>query len=167
MRADLGWSYFTAGAMNTVNAAGYLAGALAMPSLMARFGARAEDLRQGTLTVMRAWSIYSPAMAFASSLGIGLVLWFGGSQVLANKMTVGELVQFLLYLGLFYEPIGRLHGLNQMLQSARAASERVFDIMDATEECRMSNVRGFEFSTIHFLLSQFQFCAELLSRFLF
>ncbi len=101
----------------------------------ARFGARAEDLRQGTLTVMRAWSIYSPAMAFASSLGIGLVLWFGGAQVLANQMTVGELVQFLLYLAFFYEPIGRLHGLNQMLQSARAASERVFDIMDATEEC--------------------------------
>ena len=101
----------------------------------ARFGARAEDLRQGTLTVMRAWAIYSPAMAFASSLGIGLVLWFGGTQVLASKMTVGELVQFLLYLALFYEPVGRLHGLNQMLQSARAASERVFDIMDATEEC--------------------------------
>ncbi len=104
----------------------------------ARFGARAEDLRQGTLTVMRAWAIYSPAMAFASSLGIGLVLWFGGTQVLAGKMTVGELVQFLLYLALFYEPIGRLHGLNQMLQSARAASERVFDIMDATAECRTS-----------------------------
>lgn len=104
----------------------------------ARFGARAEELRQGTLTVMRAWSIYSPAMAFASSLGIGLVLWFGGTQVLANKMTVGELVQFLLYLGLFYEPISRLHGLNQMLQSARAAAERVFDIMDATEEREVS-----------------------------
>ncbi len=102
----------------------------------ARFAARAEDLRQGTLTVMRAWSIYSPAMAFASALGTGLVLWFGGTQVLAGKMTVGELVQFLLYLGLFYEPIGRLHGLNQMLQSARAAAERVFDIMDATEEQR-------------------------------
>ncbi len=107
-----------------------------------RFGARAEDLRQGTLTVMRAWAIYSPAMAFASSLGIGLVLWFGGTQVLAGKMTVGELVQFLLYLALFYEPIGRLHGLNQMLQSARAASERVFDIMDATVESRMSNSEG-------------------------
>ena len=102
----------------------------------ARFAARAEDLRQGTLTVMRAWSVYSPAMAFASSLGIGLVLWFGGTQVLAGRMTVGGLVQFLLYLGLFYEPVGRLHGLNQMLQSARAAAERVFDIMDATEEGR-------------------------------
>ena len=36
MRADLGWSYFVAGAMNTVNAAGYLAGALAAPSAAAR-----------------------------------------------------------------------------------------------------------------------------------
>ena len=40
MRADLGWSYATAGAMNTANAAGYLLGALAMPSLLRRFGPR-------------------------------------------------------------------------------------------------------------------------------
>ena len=40
MRADLGWSYTTAGAMNTLNAAGYLAGALALPWTLARFDAR-------------------------------------------------------------------------------------------------------------------------------
>ena len=40
MRADLGWSYFTAGAMNTVNAAGYLAGALVAPPCLRRYGAR-------------------------------------------------------------------------------------------------------------------------------
>ena len=40
MRADLGWSYFTAGAMNTVNAAGYLVGALLLPRALARFDAR-------------------------------------------------------------------------------------------------------------------------------
>lgn len=40
MRADLGWSYLTAGAMNTVNAAGYLVGALAMPRLLRRLDAR-------------------------------------------------------------------------------------------------------------------------------
>jgi ATP-binding cassette subfamily B protein/subfamily B ATP-binding cassette protein MsbA len=49
-------------------------------------------------------------------------------------LTVGELVGFILYLALFYEPLGRLHGLNQMLQAARAAGERVFDILDATPE---------------------------------
>ena len=41
MRADLGWSYFTAGAMNTGNAAGYLLGAQLMPRAIARFGPRA------------------------------------------------------------------------------------------------------------------------------
>jgi predicted MFS family arabinose efflux permease len=40
MRADLGWSYFTAGAMNTANAAGYLLGALLLPRVLARFDAR-------------------------------------------------------------------------------------------------------------------------------
>jgi MFS family permease len=47
MRADLGWSYFTAGAINTVNAAGYLVGALLTPIAMRRFGARASLLAGG------------------------------------------------------------------------------------------------------------------------
>jgi ATP-binding cassette subfamily B protein len=99
-----------------------------------RFARRADDLREGTLGVMRAWAMYSPAMSFAGALGTALVLWFGGRDVLAGKMTVGYLVQFIIYLTLFYEPVGRLHGLNQMLQAARASGERVFDISDATEE---------------------------------
>ncbi|MCL5096588.1 MAG: ABC transporter ATP-binding protein/permease [Candidatus Omnitrophica bacterium] len=99
-----------------------------------RFAQRADDLRQGTLCIMRVWALYSPAMAFFASLGSGLVLWYGGRQVLAGRMSMGELVGFLLYLSLFYDPIGRLHGLNQMLQAARAAGERVFDILDAAVE---------------------------------
>ena len=100
----------------------------------ARFASRADELRQGTLGVMRVWANYSPAMSFAAALGSGLVLWFGGRMVIGGTMKIGELVGFLFFLALFYEPIGRLHGLNQMLQAARAAGERVFDILDATPE---------------------------------
>ena len=99
-----------------------------------RFAARADALRQGTLGIMRVWALYSPTMSFAGAVGLALVLWVGGGQVLAGRMTSGQLVGFLFYLGMFYAPIGQLHGLNQMLQSARAAGERVFDILDATEE---------------------------------
>ena len=99
-----------------------------------RFTARADDLRQGTLGVMRAWALYSPAMSFAAALGTVLVLWVGGRQVLNGSMSLGELISFLFYLMLFYEPLGRLHGLNQMLQAARAAGERVFDILDSPVE---------------------------------
>ena len=99
-----------------------------------RFAQRADELRQGTLGVMRVWAAYSPAMSFTAALGSGLVLWAGGRMVVQGTMSLGHLVGFLLFLALFYEPIGRLHGLNQMLQAARAAGERVFDILDATTE---------------------------------
>ncbi len=99
-----------------------------------RFASRAADLRTGTLGIMRVWATYSPAMSLAGALGLVLVLWAGGAQALAGRMTVGQLVGFMFYLGLFYEPVARLHGLNQMLQAARAAGERVFDILDAPAE---------------------------------
>ena len=124
-----------------------------------RFTDRAEAMRQGTLTIMRAWAFYNPAMSFIAASGTGLVLWIGGNQVMNTPMSVGELVAFLFYLALFYEPIGKLHGLNQMLQAARAGGERVFDILDATEERKDAKsshplpepVRGeVEFREIHF-----------------
>ena len=99
-----------------------------------RFATRADDLRTGTLGIMRVWSMYSPAMGFAASLGMGLVLWVGGWQVLNDKLSLGNLIGFLFLLALFYDPIARLHGLNQILQAARAGGERVFDILDATTE---------------------------------
>jgi len=99
-----------------------------------RFATRADELRAGTLGIMRVWATYSPAMSFAGALGIALVLWVGGAQVLANKISLGQLIGFLFYLALFYEPISRLHGLNQMLQAARAAGERIFDILDSPRE---------------------------------
>jgi len=55
-------------------------------------------------------------------------------MVIHGDMEPGALVGYLLYLGMFYTPIGQLHGLNQLLQSGRAAGERVLDILDSTEE---------------------------------
>ncbi|MDB6055550.1 MAG: transporter related-protein, partial [Verrucomicrobiales bacterium] len=52
-----------------------------------RLAERASELRNGTLGVMRVWSIYSPAMAFAGALGTVLVLWVGGLQVIHGEMT--------------------------------------------------------------------------------
>jgi ATP-binding cassette subfamily B protein len=107
-----------------------------------RFAARADALRQGTLRVMRAWAWYSPGMAFLAALGTVLVLWVGGREVLGGRMTQGELIGFLLFLGLLYPPIGQLHALNQLAQSARAAGERVFDILDAPEEAGVDQGAG-------------------------
>lgn len=99
-----------------------------------RFTKRAGDMRTAQLGIMRVWAVYGPTMGFAGAAGFALVLWVGGSLAIAGKMSPGELVGFLLFLHMFYAPIGQLHGLNQMMQSARAAGERVFDILDTAEE---------------------------------
>jgi len=99
-----------------------------------RFAERADGLRQSTLGIMKVWAIYQPAMGFAGAIGFALVLWIGGRMVIQQQMEPGALVGYLLYLGMFYTPIGQLHGLNQLLQSGRAAGERVLDILDSTEE---------------------------------
>lgn len=99
-----------------------------------RFSDKAEELRQGTLEVMRAWAIYSPGMNLASWLGMPIVLWIGGTRVLDGTMSQGQLAEFLIYLMMLYSPIGKLHGLNQMIAGTRAAGERVFDILDAPME---------------------------------
>lgn len=108
------------------------------PHELGRFQGKAGDLRRATLRVMGAWSVYSPAMEFCAALGLVIVLWLGGRAVIAGEMTIGVLVGFLAYLGMFYEPVRRLHGLNQMFQAGRAAGERVFDILDAPVEIRQS-----------------------------
>ena len=96
----------------------------------ARFNSVSDQLRHATLVVMRVWAIYNPAMYLIGSLGIVLVVWVGARQVLAGTMAVGDLIAFLMLTGFLYEPINKLHQLNQLVQAGRAAGERVFEIMD-------------------------------------
>jgi ATP-binding cassette, subfamily B, bacterial len=104
------------------------------PHELDRFQSRAQTLRRSTLRVMGAWSVYSPAMEFSAWLGYIIVFWLGGRAVIADQLSLGKLVGFLAYLGMLYQPVRSLHGLNQMFQAGRAAGERVFDILDAPVE---------------------------------
>ncbi len=99
-----------------------------------RFNVASRDLQRTTLGVMFAWALYSPAMSFFASLGLVLVVAFGGADVLAGRMQIGELVAFITLVRFLYEPIGRLHQLNQLFQAGRAAGERVFEILDEPVE---------------------------------
>jgi len=99
---------------------------------LAEFESKAGEVKAGTLKVMHAWSIYSPTMSFLGAVGFVLVIYFGGLKVMEEGSTfsIGDLTAFLLYIGLLYEPVNRLHQLNQLAQAGRAAAERVFKILD-------------------------------------
>ena len=100
----------------------------------ARFNNVSGALKQATLHVMRIWAIYRPSMHFLSSVGMVLVLWIGAYALKDGRISAGDLAAFLLLLKFFYDPIESLHQLNQILQTGRAAGERVFNILDAEPE---------------------------------
>ena len=100
----------------------------------ARFNRASDQLRHATLVVMRTWAIYSPSMSLFEAIGAVLVLGFGSHAVLTGTMQIGDLVAFLLLMAFLYDPITRLHQLNQLVQAGRAAGERVFDILDEKPE---------------------------------
>ncbi|MFT6178579.1 MAG: ABC-type multidrug transport system fused ATPase/permease subunit [Akkermansiaceae bacterium] len=100
----------------------------------ANFNRLSGRMRKATLRLMKWWAVYSPGMSFIGMIGYVLVLATGGMAVINGEMTQGELFQFFLLLSLFYEPVSKLHQLNQMALSSRAAADRVFEILDSEDE---------------------------------
>src|SRR6478736_1733176 len=100
----------------------------------ARFNRASDQLRYATLVVMRTWAIYSPSMSMFEAIGALLVVGFGSHAVLTGSMQLGDLVAFLMLTAFLYDPISRLHQLNQLVQAGRAAGERVFEILDEPAE---------------------------------
>jgi ATP-binding cassette, subfamily B, bacterial len=104
------------------------------PEEHARFNRVSDQLRHATLVVMRVWAIYSPSMSLFEALGAVIVLAFGGHAVLTGTLQIGDLVAILMLMAFLYDPVTRLHQLNQLVQAGRAAGERVFEILDKTPE---------------------------------
>lgn len=100
----------------------------------ARFNRVSDQLRHATLVVMRVWALYSPSMSMFEAIGAVIVLAFGSYSVLSGAMQIGDLVAFLMLTAFLYDPISRLHQLNQLVQAGRAAGERVFEILDEPTE---------------------------------
>ena len=101
-----------------------------------RFNRVSDELRRATLVVMKVWAAYNPSMYLIGMLGVILTVFLGTRAVLAGTMQLGDLGAFLLAVGYLYEPVGKLHQLNQLIQAGRAAGERVFEIIDEPVEAQ-------------------------------
>ena len=121
-----------------------------------RFNEASDALRRATLVVMKIWAIYSPSMYLFGSLGILLVVVVGTRDIFSGATNLGDLTAFLIFSGFLYEPMGKLHQLNQLIQAGRAAGERVFEIIDEPAESQRGRkfereVRGgIEFRDVSF-----------------
>ncbi len=82
---------------------------------------------------IKVFAVFLPLTELMSAITIGTILWYGGSQVMAGKMTIGMLVAFLSYMRLFFQPMRELSQKYSIVQSALASAERIFQLLDSTE----------------------------------
>jgi ABC-type multidrug transport system fused ATPase/permease subunit len=99
-----------------------------------RFNKESDELRRASLAVTRVWALYHSSMYLFGSLGVLLVVAVGARDILSGASQLGDLAAFLVLASFLYEPIGKLHELNQLVQAGRAAGERVFEILDSVGE---------------------------------
>lgn len=80
------------------------------------------------------YAVYFPSVELITALGLALIVWFGGGQILAGTLSFGALVAFLQYAQRFYRPLAALTEKYNILQAAMASSERIFELLDAEIE---------------------------------
>jgi len=79
---------------------------------------------------IRLFAIFMPMIEVFSSLAIAMIIWYGGGEILRERMSLGMLVAFLSYMRLFFQPVREMSQKYSIVQSALASAERIFQLLD-------------------------------------
>src|SRR2546429_3612395 len=94
------------------------------------FANRNHDNMLAWRDAILAYALFYPAVEFLSFATIALIFWDGGNRILHGAFTIGVLIEFTMYAQRFFRPIQDLSEKFNILQSAMAASERIFKLLD-------------------------------------
>lgn len=99
-------------------------------SELKRFTVESENYYHAVIQGIRYWATFFPVMRFLSLLGTAVVLGAGAVMVIRDALSLGSLVAFISYLNFLYAPIRRLIDIDNIIQEAIAAGERIFELFD-------------------------------------
>lgn len=97
-----------------------------------------EKLRKEHIKQLFTFSIYNPTNFLMNITATSILLWFGGKMVFEGTISIGTIVVFQRYISKFFEPIQELAEQLNIIQSAAAASERIFGLLDEEPEIKGS-----------------------------
>ena len=80
------------------------------------------------------FALFRPLIDLLASIGLALLIWFGGAGVIASLVSLGTLVAFISYVEYLFDPIRDIAEKFNLMQSAMAAGERIFMLLDEPEE---------------------------------
>jgi subfamily B ATP-binding cassette protein MsbA len=95
-----------------------------------RYNSAIESAFRAVMRVIQMRSLVGPAIDFIVAANVVLILWYGGREVLAGRLSGGELVSFLIYMGVIGQSVSELGGLFTSYQETLGATQRVFEILD-------------------------------------
>ncbi len=76
------------------------------------------------------YAVFFPIVELIGALSVGLIIWYGGGQVVQDAVSIGIIVSFIQYTEMFFRPIRDLSEKYNILQTAMASSERIFELLD-------------------------------------
>jgi ATP-binding cassette, subfamily B, multidrug efflux pump len=94
------------------------------------FSKRNKDNMLAWRDAILAYALFYPAVEFLSFATIALIYWSGGNRILSHTLSIGVLIEFTMFAQRFFRPIQDLSEKFNILQSAMAASERIFKLLD-------------------------------------
>jgi ATP-binding cassette subfamily B multidrug efflux pump len=80
------------------------------------------------------YAVFFPVVELIGAVSAGLIIWYGGGQVVQNAVSVGVLISFIQFTEMFFRPIRDLSEKYNILQTAMASSERIFALLDEKPE---------------------------------
>lgn len=97
---------------------------------MKKFSSINADHREANIKSIFYYAIFYPGVELLSSIAIGLIVWYGGGEVIQGILTVGVLFAFIQFTEMFFRPIRDLSEKYNIMQTAMASSERIFKLLD-------------------------------------
>ncbi len=99
-----------------------------------KFAVQAQNLSDEQVHAAKLMAVNSPTMALLFTIPTAIILWYGGHQVVNGSMTIGEVTQFILYIGMLVMPVRRLGMLVNLYSRTISAGQRILEILDTKSE---------------------------------
>ncbi|MBI2567237.1 MAG: ABC transporter ATP-binding protein [Candidatus Schekmanbacteria bacterium] len=94
------------------------------------FDRHSRELTDDHIRTIFYFALSAPAVGLIEAIGLGAILWYGGMHVLSGAVSLGVLVAFISYIEQFWHPLRDLAEKYNILQSAMAAAERIFEVLE-------------------------------------
>ena len=89
-----------------------------------------NDYRTANIKSIFYYAIFFPSVELLSAVAVGMIIWYGGGEIVQGSLTIGVLFAFIQYTEMFFRPIRDLSEKYNIMQTAMASSERIFKLLD-------------------------------------